>query len=190
MKKITDFIKKSKYQAFFGIAFIVFGAIILLMPGSTLKTVCFLIGVVVAAKGVFSLISYIRARNTGNEHFGDLLSGILTLAGAFILICHPQKLLSIVPVIIGIAVLVYGISALFSKHGGLVSKIISVITILIGAGIVGSPFKLAQAITSVMGFAMIIIGILIIANEITLAKPPEKIDESGYKEVDFTDVDE
>ncbi len=191
MKKIIDFIKNSKYQILFGIAFIIFGAVILFSPGTTLKTVCFVLGIAVGIKGITSLVIYTKARNKGEEKITTLLSGILTLAGAFILMWHPQKLLSIIPIIIGIGVLAYGISTLLSKKGGLISRIISIITIIVGAGIVGSPFKLAEAVTSVIGFALIVIGILIIATEISLnkyIKLPESND--GYQEVEFTDVDE
>ncbi len=190
MKKIIDFIKNSKFQALFGIAFIVVGAVILLSPGATLKTVCFIIGLAVAAKGLGSVIAYIRAKNAGNDKITTLLSGIVTLAGAFILIWHPHKLLSIIPVIVGIGVLIYGVSSLFSKRGGLISKIFSVITIVVGAGIVSSPFKLAEAATSLMGLALIIIGILITATEISLTKNVKLPDKDGYTEVEFTDVDE
>ncbi len=190
MKKIIDFIKNSKFQALFGIGFIAVGAVILFLPGATLKTVCFIIGLTVGAKGLGSVIAYIRAKNAGNEKITTLLSGIVTLTGAFILIWHPQKLLSVIPVILGIGVLIYGVSSLLSKRGGLISKIFSVITIAVGAGIVGSPFKLAQAATSLIGLSLIIIGILIITTEISFTKKIKLPDKDGYTEAEFTDVDD
>ncbi len=191
MKKIIDFIKGSKYQLLFGAASVIFGLVILLLPGATLKTACFILGIGVAIKGVASLTAYIKAKNNGEERIFTLISGVLTLAGAFILMWHPQRLLSIIPVIIGFGVLVYGISSVLSKKSGIVSKIISVITIIIGVAIITSPFKLAEAVTSIMGLALIVIGILIIATEISFTQKirfPE--DENGYKEIEFTDVDE
>lgn len=191
MDKLKKFLFQDNAPFVLGIALIVIGTIILLLPGASLKTVCFILGLAVAVKGASKLFKYIKEKNTENENLYDLISGVLILLGALVLILHPQKLLSVIPVLIGIGVLIYGISSFFDKSSSLIPKISAVITIIIGAGIIGSPFAFAQAVTSIIGIALIILGVLSIIKQNRINKLQNLLNPSdGYTEVDFTDVDE
>ena len=191
MDKIKKFLFQDNAPFIIGVTLIIIGAIILLFPGTSLKTVCSVLGVVVAIRGAMKLFKYIKEKNVETEKLSDLISGVLILLGALLLILHPEKLLSVIPVLIGIGVLIYGISSFFGKSSSLFSKISAVITIIIGAGIIGSPFKLAEAVTIVIGIAMIILGILSIIKNAQIKKVQNLLNPSdGYTEVEFTDVDD
>ncbi len=87
--------------------------------------------------------------------------------------------------------MIYGISSLVGR-GSLIAKIFSVISIIIGATIIGAPFKLAEAVTSITGAALIIVGILAITKYGSIKSIRNAIQpkDDGYKEVEFTDVDD
>ncbi len=87
--------------------------------------------------------------------------------------------------------MIYGISSLIGR-GSLISKIFSVISIIIGVAIIGAPFKLAEAVTAITGAALIITGILAITKYSSIKNIRKALQpkDDGYKEVEFTDVDE
>lgn len=189
MNKIKKLFKKWDIGLLAGIGLAILGVILMILPGSSLTTVCLFLGIGTAVKGFTKLFSYIKAKQTSAERNSDLISAILILLAAFVLIAHPEKLLSVIPVLIGIGVLVYGISGIF-KRGGLFSKATAIITIIVGAGIIGSPFAFAEAVTSILGVALIIVGVIVIINaRNTLTLQIEPPADDGYTEVEFTDVE-
>lgn len=191
MDKLKKFLFQKNAPFILGVALILTGAIVLLFPGTSLKTICSVLGIIVAVKGALKLFKYIKEKNEDTQNTLDLISGVLIILSALVLILHPQKILSVIPVLIGIAVLIYGISSFFGKATSLFSKISSIITIIIGVGIIGSPFALAEAVTSVIGIAMIVLGVLSIIKNTQIKKVQNLLNPSdGYTEVEFTDVDE
>ncbi len=143
-------------------------------------------------KGATKLFKYTKDKQVEEEKLTDLISAVFTLIGALILILHPERLLSIIPVIIGLVILIYGISSLVGKSFSLISKTIAVFTIIVGAGIIGAPFKFAEAVTSITGVALIVVGVLAISKYKSIKDIRKALtsESDGYKEVEFTDVDE
>ncbi len=191
IEKIKKFFNAENTTVAFGIAMIVIGLIILIFPKTSLTTICLVLGIFIGIKGALKLFEYIKAKQVEAERLIDLISAIFTLIGALILILHPEKLLSIIPVFIGIGILIYGISSLIGR-GSIISKIFAITSIIVGCGIIGAPFKLATAVTSITGVALIIVGILAISKyksvkDIRKVLQPK---DDGYKEVEFTDVDD
>ena len=196
MDKIKSILKKCNSGIPFGIGLLAVGLLLLLLPGSSLKTFCFLIGVALAVKWIIGLIDYIEKKEIHRATTGDLVSTILTFFAAFIFMVHPVKLLSVIPVVVGIGVVIYGIVSILKLGKSIVSKIIGAVTIVVGIAIISSPFAFAEALTSILGIALIIVGIVVIINSKKLKLLKDNIteeinkDENGYTEVEFTDVDE
>lgn len=185
MNKIKDF----NSNFIFGIGLIISGLILVILPGSALTTVCTILGVGVAVKGAIKLIGYLKAKQINAENSADLISAIVVLLGAFVLIAHPRRLLSIIPMLIGIGIIVYGASSFF-KANTLFSKITSAVIFIVGIGIVGSPFAFAEAVTSILGLALLIVGIItVIKSKNTVTLKIEDKPDDGYTEVDFRDID-
>lgn len=189
MDTIKKYFKKFDMGFIFGIGMVLLGLILVILPGSSLTTVCTILGIGVALKGGLKLFKYLKAKQIEAENNNDLVSATVTLIGAFILISHPRRLLSIIPMLIGIGILVYGITSFF-KARSLFSKITAVITAIIGLGIIGAPFAFAEAVTSILGVALIIVGIImIIKTKDTITLKIEGKDDDGYTEVEFKDVE-
>ena len=174
-----------------GAVIAIVGLILLLKPGTSLVTVCYILGVASAIKGVVKIIESKKSNNTG-----AMVSGVATLVLAFVLFLHPQFLLSIFPVIIGIGILGYGIISLLShKAKGIVPKIIPAVSVIVGIAVIVVPFKFAETITAVTGLALVIIGILLAISDFIFKKYIDttdipKIPDDGYKEVEFRDVED
>lgn len=190
MDKLKNLFKKRDIGLVFGIGLIILGAILVFLPGSSLTTVCTILGIGVAVKGGIKFFTYLKAKQVEAENNADLISAVLILLGASTLIAHPRKLISIIPVLIGVGILVYGITSFF-KAGSLFSKIGAAVTAIIGIAIIGSPFAFAEVITSVLGVALIVVGIIVAINaKNTVTLKIEGNSDDGYTEVEFTDVDE
>ncbi len=190
MDKIKNLFKKWDIGLVFGIGMAILGLILLILPGSSLTMVCFILGIGTGIKGALKLIAYLKAKQTNTESTADLIAAIIILLAAFVLIAHPKKLISIIPILIGIGIIVYGATSFFNSST-IASKITAVVVFVVGIGIVGSPFAFAEAVTAILGFALIVVGVITAIkskNKITL-KIEDKPDD-GYTEVDFTDVDE
>ena len=174
-----------------GAIIIAVGLLLLIKPATSLVTVCYILGIGAAVKGILKIIESKKSDNTGS-----MISGISTLVLALVLFLHPRFLLSIFPVIIGLCILGYGIFSLLSrKSPGIFSKIIPVVAIITGITVIVVPFKFAEALTSVTGFALLIIGILLIISDFVSNKYSDKhnipkISDDGYEEVEFRDVED
>ena len=189
MDKLKNFLKKWDIGLVFGIGLSLLGLILLILPGSSLTTVCTILGVGVALKGGIKLFNYLKAKQIEAEKNSDLVSAIVFLVSAFILIAHPKKLISIIPMLIGIGIIVYGASSFF-KAPTLFSKIISAVIFVVGLGIVGSPFAFAEAVTAVLGVALIIVGVMVaVKHKNTVTLRIEGNGDDGYTEVEFKDVE-
>lgn len=189
MDKIKQYLQKFDIGLVFGIGMALLGLVLVILPGSSLTTVCTILGIGVAIKGGLKLFTYLKAKRVETENNADLISAIVTLLGAFVLISHPRRLISIIPMLIGIGVLIYGITSFF-KTNSLFSKVTSVITAIVGLGIIGSPFAFAEAVTLILGIALIIVGVIVtIKAKNTIIPKIENKNDDGYTEVEFKDVE-
>ena len=172
-----------------GIILTVIGIVLTVAPAKTLNIVCLALGIVVAIKAIERFVVYFKSTHEGKPKTFSLISGAIIAAFAVTLITHPKPILSFFPVIIGIGLLIFSI-ATFS----FTSKIKSILMIIVSIIIINSPMLLAEAAISVVGIGLIIIGILTFITEIKAIKVlkdiNDKLPESNYTEVDFTDVDD
>lgn len=192
MNKLKNKLSEGALNVIMGGVLAIVGLFVLLFPDSSLMTVCYVLGGGSLIGGIIRIVRYIKNKKENRQNIIDLISGIVLLAVAFMLLLHPKFLMSVLPFIIGISVVVYGVSSFFSGKGGLFSKILSVIIGIYGFSLVLNPFKGATSITSMVGFGLLVFGIIKIVSEIVFNKNkpkiPDDIDGDGYIEVDYTDV--
>lgn len=192
MKKLRKKIPDNIFNVIVGGIFAIVGLFVLLFPDTSLMTVCYVLGGASLIGGIIRTVRYVKAKKESTPNIIDLISGIVLLAVAFMLLLHPKFLMSVLPFIMGISIVIYGVSSFFSGKGGLFSKIFAVIIGLYGISLILNPFKGATSITSMVGFGLLIFGIVKIVSEIVINKNkpqlPEDIDGDGYIEVDYRDV--
>ncbi len=192
MKKLKKAVPEKTKRIISGAVISAIGLFILLYPGSSLITLCTVMGIGALLLSVSRFIKYFSKRKNNTESPFDMVIGVMALTLAFILLIHPKFLLSIFPFIIGASIVSYGISSFFSrKNRGVFSKIFSVMVIFFGGYLMLNPFKGATTITSVVGFGLLIWGIITIVIQVISNKRPQlpdDIDDDGYREVEFRDV--
>ncbi len=192
MKKLKKKLPDNIVNVIIGGIFAIVGLFVLLFPDTSLMTVCYILGTACLIGGIIRIVRYIKDKKGSIPDIIDIISGIVLLAVAFMLLLHPKFLMSVLPFIIGISVVVYGVSAFFSGKGSLFSKIFSVIIAIYGISLVFNPFKGATTITSMVGFGLLAFGIIKIVGEIIFNKnkphSTDDVDGDGYIEVDYKDV--
>ena len=192
MKKLKNKFSKSALNVIIGGVLSAVGLFVLLFPDTSLFTVCYVLGTACLIGGIIRTVRYVKDKKESTPNIIDIISGIVLLAVAFMLLLHPKFLMSVLPFIIGISVVIYGVSTFFSGKGGLFSKIFAGIIAIYGVSLVLNPFKGATSITSMVGFGLLVFGIVKIVSEIVFNKNkpqlPEDIDGDGYIEVDYRDV--
>lgn len=196
MDKIKKLFKKFNSATPLAIAFIIVGLVLLVLPGITIKTVCLVLGIITLTKGIIKLIGYIKKSEANQGKTRELIGVIVTFAIAFVLVIHPERLLSIIPVLLGFGLFVYGIINILKANKTTLQTITSAIMMVTGLTIVAAPFAFAEALTAILGIALIILGVILIINNNKIIRLKSDIetelrtDENGYTEIDFKDVDE
>jgi len=192
MNKLKKKLPDNIFNVIIGGVFAIVGLFVLLFPHTSLITVCYILGAASLIGGIIRTVRYVKAKKESTPNIIDLISGIVLLAVAFMLLLHPKFLMSILPFIMGVAVVVYAVSSFFSGKGGLFTKILSILIGIYGVSLILNPFKGATSITSMVGFGLLVFGIIKIVSEIVMNKNkpqlPEDIDGDGYIEVDYRDV--
>lgn len=143
------------------------GLLLLLLPGPTLATAGICTGVCFIVYGVTKLFEVTRFRN----HFGNFrlqcVLAVLPIVFGVIFLFKPLAATSILPLILGILLAVYGMMGLKTsvklKKFGLDSwwfhLITAVLTILLGALAIFNPFATAAAMVMMMGAILFTLGI-------------------------------
>ncbi len=196
---MKDLLKKIPFPllpVLFGCAVALLGLVLMIAPETSLNTVCFAGGIVVLLKAAGKLPDCVKGLKNGTPRTTDLVSFVATVCVGIVLMVHPKPLLSVFPVIVGICTLIYGIVSFFTKgRGSLWGKIVAVITIILAIVVINSPMVLAEAATSISGIALFVIGVFMVISKFYAQKKLKEWDieinpDDGYKEVEFTDVDE
>lgn len=196
---MKDFLKKIPVPllpVIWGVTVALMGLVLIIAPNTSLNVVCFCGGVVVALKAAEKLYDYLKSLKANQPRTNDLISFAVTLCIAVVLMVHPRPLLSVFPVIVGVCVLIYGIISFFTKgRTSLLGKIASAITVVIGLVVINSPMLLAEAATRISGVALLVAGVFAVASNFYAVRKLKEWDiqitpDDGYKEVEFTDVDE
>ncbi len=196
MKELLNKIPFPLIPVLTGCAVALVGLVLIIAPQTSLNIVCFCGGIVVALRSAGKLYDYLKSHKANEPRPTDLISFAVTLCIAVVLMVHPKPLLSVFPIIVGICVLIYGIVSFFTKGKlSLWSKIVSVITVVIGLVVINSPMILAEAAITISGIALFVTGIFMVAARFYAQKRLKEWDiqinpDDGYQEVEFTDVDE
>lgn len=194
MKKLLKKLPFEIAPVSFAAIAIVIGIILLILPETSLKLICLVIGIAIGTKGLTKLIKYINDSREDKSKTSDLIVASVILGLAIILMIHPKPVLSVFPTIVGIGILVYGIVTLLTKgKESSTGKITSVVAIVLGVIVINSPMFFAEATTSLVGLSLVVIGIFTIVTEIKIKKRLDDLHlppSDGYTEVEFKDVDE
>lgn len=149
------------------VIFIALGIVLILWPGATMKTICYLLAAMLLALGVASLINYLRKDISGIIYRYDLVVGLCAILGGILVIVKVDKLTDLIPAVLGFLVTMSGIMKMQNSvdmlrlgHGTWhVAFAMSIINIVAGIVLLMNPFEAAQILIMCLGIALVYSGI-------------------------------
>lgn len=149
------------------VIFIALGIVLILWPGATMKTICYLLAAMLLAIGVVSLINYLRKDISGIIYRYDLVVGLCAILGGILVIVKVDKLADLIPAVLGFLVTMSGIMKMQNSvdmlrlgHGTWhVAFAMAIVNIVAGIVLLMNPFEAAQILIMCLGIALVYSGI-------------------------------
>ena len=142
------------------------GLILFLKPDATIKSITIIIGILLIIMGSGSIIELLKSDEKKLSF--SIAPSIILFIIAFVLFFSPELLISIIPILIGAALVmssafklqnIYNIKKA-SNFFNVWTLIITVVILVLGLLLIINPFGGAMAITQVIGIFLMIYSIL------------------------------
>lgn len=146
-----------------GLLMLIMGAILLLWPGMTVLSVCSFLGWCLVIGGAVEIILGL----TGNRSAAGTAGGAVSVIAGIVLAARPGAVVSVLPVLIGLALAAAGIALLVNVIAGHSAGVLSTmqiiggtITLIVGLILLFHPFGSVKFLTALLGIVLIYYGIL------------------------------
>lgn len=157
---------KSAYIAV-SVIMVILGAVLMLNPGLSMLTLCYLIGGLMVIFGITRLVGYFSKDLFRLAFQFDLALGIFCMLAGIVILVHPNNIMKLLPVIIGLFVTIDGVfkmqTAIDSKRFGLkrwyAILVLAAVTCVFGLLLIIDPFAGGKALMILFGVTMMIDGI-------------------------------
>ena len=157
---------KSTYIAV-SVIMVILGAVLMLNPGLSMLTLCYLIGGLMVIFGITRLVGYFSKDLFRLAFQFDLALGIFCMLAGIVILVHPNNIMKLLPVIIGLFVTIDGVfkmqTAIDSKRFGLkrwyAILVLAAVTCVFGLLLIIDPFAGGKALMIFFGATMMIDGI-------------------------------
>lgn len=165
------------------IVLMILGLLLIFQSEATIKTISYIIGAVLFAAGVIALVKFIKNSKNGKTTLNlDILYGIVTIILGIIVITNPKAIASILPIVLGVAIIISSSSklqyAFLLKNDNndlwKTTMIISIISTICGVVLLFNPFAGAVLIMRIVGIFILLYSILDIVSTIIIKKNTEE----------------
>ena len=154
---------KSAYIAV-SVIMVILGAVLMLNPGLSMLTLCYLIGGLMVIFGITRLVGYFSKDLFRLAFQFDLALGIFCMLAGIVILVHPNNIMKLLPVIIGLFVTIDGVfkmqTAIDSKRFGLkrwyAILVLAAVTCVFGLLLIIDPFAGGKALMIFFGATMMI----------------------------------
>lgn len=146
---------------------VILGLVLVLRPGLSMRIVCTAVGVVLVLSGVMRMIDFFAARDGSLYSQANLIFGIvLAVVGVWIVV-KPDKVMAIIPIIVGIVIVIHGLHNLQQAirlcqdkyERWWVALLLGVLTVGFGVLLICRPFTAIDTVVMMIGFFLIYDGI-------------------------------
>ena len=149
---------------------IVIGIVLVVWPDLTMEIACLAIGAVLLIVGIMRLVSYFTARDGSVYSQMNLIFGIVLVVVGTLILWQWDKVLGIVPIIVGIVIVIHGINDLRqalvlhkNKYDRWwVAMILGLLTVILGVLLILNPFAALDTVVILIGIFLIFDGVSII----------------------------
>lgn len=149
------------------LAVMAFGICLIIWPGISAEILCYAFGAILLIIGAIRIVCYFQRCISVLWHKYELPLGLLDLLVAIYFFFHPNNVLMILPIIVGIVIIVDSAfhlqTALELRISGAkrwwVVLIFSILSILVAIGLIHNPFKGSMTLMIYLGITLVINGI-------------------------------
>lgn len=166
MNMKSRFEKYSRNNVLLSVVMVLLGVLLFLWPGKTLELAARILGIGLLVGAVICAVSWYRERSRTGSDYTSLAMAIFCLVAGLIVLLAPRGIVSLLPKIIGVAVLLNGILNLaqaleMRKMGGswVSPLVMAVLTILGGVFLFLFAFSAMKAAVMVIGGVCIYNGL-------------------------------
>ena len=158
--------KMSLTSIVFSIIFILIGAFLLARPDDAIHLVSYALGIILAIWGAVFIIGFFSDKESQNYLEVSFVIGVFALIFGIIILIKPNTIASIIPLLIGIWMLINGVTKLSysltlnRENNAASSIIISLIIVVLGILLIFNPFAGAKKIVQILGIIIIIYSVL------------------------------
>ena len=146
---------------------VLLGLVLVLRPGLSVRIVCTAVGIVLILSGVTRIIDWFCARDGSMYAQMNLIFGIILVVVGVWIVVKPDKVLAIIPIIVGIVIGMHGLNNLkqaielwrdkYDKWW--VAVILGALTVGLGVLLICRPFAAIDTVVMLIGFFMIYDGL-------------------------------
>lgn len=141
---------------------LILGVLLILSPGTAMRTVFLLVGWTLVISGAASLLTAIFSKGQPVGQ-GDLVLGLIQLATGLVVLMRPGFLMSLVGIVVGFVLLIHGIHdiqhARESKALGYDWKLsmgVGVAAVVMGVIVMVNPFSTVETLLRIAGVFLLV----------------------------------
>lgn len=146
---------------------IALGVVLVIWPGMSVQVACMAIGAVLILNGISRLVNFIFGKDDSLFSQMNLIMGIIiTVIGVWILL-QPDKIIAMIPILVGIIIIIHGINNLqqavnlcksqYDKWW--VALLLGLLTIGFGILLICNPFQAIDTLVMFIGIFLIYDGV-------------------------------
>ncbi len=162
------------------IILMILGLLLIFQSEVTITTISYIIGAALIALGVLALIRFIKsAKNITEMNFNlDIIYGLVTVVLGIVIITNPKAIASILPIVLGIAIVINSASklqyAFILKNDNndmwKTTMIIAIVSAICGVVLLFNPFAGAVLIMKIVGIFIVVYSVLDIVSTVIIKK--------------------
>lgn len=188
--------KELKWDALLkGLLYIVLGVAALVVSEQMVIALGYILGVVLIVAGAVSMILYLLRDARQNYYHNDFLYGLLFIIVGGILLYNVKLVINVMPTLLGLMVVISGISKLqdvidmkrLNCGNWIGMLILAILNLILGIVLIMNPFEAAVVMFKVLGVGLVISGLSDVAVSIYFAI---KIAAYQREVLTFTEVTE
>ncbi|MGX7351826.1 hypothetical protein RU97_GL001243 [Enterococcus canis] len=156
-----------KNSLFRACLFLLLGILIFINPGDTLRWIFILLAAYFFFMGIISLLGTWRTRDMGTSY----APGVMYLVVGLIILFFGQFFVSLVPFIVGIFVVIEGITSFgqareFNRLGNSSGALMvySILLIILGIVLILNPFGTILVLFQIFGLSLMVMGVVLLIN--------------------------
>lgn len=146
---------------------VLLGLVLVFWPGLSIQIVCTAVGAVLIISGAVRIVSYFTARDGSMYSQVNLIFGIIFAVVGVWIVIKPDKVLAIIPIIVGIVISLHGLHNLQQAIDLCKSKydkwwialLLGILTIGFGVLLICKPFAAIDTVVMLIGIFLIYDGL-------------------------------